>query len=255
MNLIRPAFLTLLLVISLPALSAVDKRYSRSFKDKDSDDNDRIRSEIGLNIPEWGIAIDATFNPQLTNIIPGYHIVTIVLTNRRSEPVMLDARKDKWIIVDNLGKKHRAFNHVKQFNRDIWSKMPRKLKLLLDYPHVVNPGKSTTIDVFLPKSVDLFNFREIVWESAHFNKEFNMFTAYEKSLSIPTNPREFDTPKKTITEEELLKREERLQQQQQQQDKYQETLITPEDANPNVDEIIESGKNPPATVEGFIRIK
>lgn len=146
--------------------------------------DDVIRSESGLNIPDWGIAIDSSYDPRLTDLIPGYHIVNIVLTNRRDSPIYLNAAKDKWIVVDSLGKKHSAENHVKEIDKTLWEKMPAELKKKLDYPHVIKPGNYTTIDVFLPKDVDLFNFREVVWKSEHFDKEFNVFTNYEKKLQL-----------------------------------------------------------------------
>lgn len=168
---------------------------SRGFKNKTKKEN-IIRSEIGLNIPQWGIAIDAVFDPRLDDIIPDYHIVNLVLTNRRGEAIVFDVMRDKWVITDNAGKKHIAHNHVRHFNKKLWSELPEKLKNMIDYPNKVNPGKSITIDVFLPKSVDLFNFREVLWKSAFLNKEFNIFTSYENSLSIQEKGgKEFDLPK------------------------------------------------------------
>lgn len=157
---------------------------------------DIIRSEIGLNIPQWGLAIDAIFDPRLDDIVPGYHIVNLVLTNRRGEAILFDVTRDRWIVTDNTGKKHTAQNHVKYFDKKMWDEFPEKLKGMLDYPSKVNPGKSITIDVFLPKSVDLFNFKEVVWKSASLGKEFNIFTSYEDSLSInDKGGNEFELPK------------------------------------------------------------
>jgi len=253
-------FFTICLVIllSLPSIAetAVSKRNNKSFKNKKDKNSRVIRSEAGLKIPDWGIAIDATFNPQLDSIIPDYHILNIVLTNQRGQPISLKAKDDKWIIVDSMGKRHTAYNHITQFDKELWNKLPRKLQLLLDYPHAVSSGKSTKIDVFLPKSVDLFNFREIIWKSSHFNKEFNVFTTYEKDLSIP-NLKEFDTPKtNTVSEQEILQKIK----EHEQKDNFHEDVVSPSTTNPQPTEITTSNTNntstrPSPTLDGFIRIK
>ncbi|HLD43882.1 MAG TPA: hypothetical protein VJC18_00485 [bacterium] len=217
-----------------------------------------IRSEAGLNIQEWGIAIDAIFDPRLDDLIPGYHVVNLVLTNRRGEPIELNTKQDKWYIVDSLGKKHTAYNHVKQFKDALWPKLPQKMRDMLEYPHIVNAGKSTNIDVFLPKSVDLFHFREVIWKSAHFNKEFNILTNYEKELSIDQK-KEFDLPKKITAEEELLMEENRGQLNPEAASQVSTPPNTPENSQPQALELNEQGTSntstPQASVEGFIRVK
>ena len=118
-----------------------------------------IRSEAGLNIKDWGIAIDALYDARLDDLIPGYRIINIVLTNRSAEDIQLSTNKDKWYILDNMGKKHTAYNHVKDFSEKIWVELPGKMQDMLDYPHTVSPGKSTNIDLFFPKEIDLYHFR------------------------------------------------------------------------------------------------
>ena len=66
---------------------------------------------------------------------------------------------------------------------------------MIDYPHQVGVGKSVSIDVFVPVSVDLFHFKEVAWKSYHFNKEFSVFTNFEDSLSLP-NKKELVIPSK-----------------------------------------------------------
>lgn len=150
-----------------------------------------ISSEIGLNIPEWGISIDAIFNPELDDLIPGYHILNIVLTNRRAERIDLNASLDKWMITDHKGRKHTASNHVANFDKKLWEQLPPKLQKLLDYPPSVNAGKSVKIDVFISKSVPLYDFKELSWHSRFFDRTFNVYTSYEDKIVTP-NEKEFD---------------------------------------------------------------
>ena len=152
-----------------------------------------VTSEVGLNIPEFGVAIDTVYNRELTNLIPGLHIINVVVSNRREEPIEFDIKKDKWTVVDSKGKKHKLFNHVSDFDQNLFEKLPEKLKRKLSYPARVSPSKSITIDLFLSSKVDLLNFKEVTWKSEHFDKEFNLFTTYEDDLQM--NPKEFDTPK------------------------------------------------------------
>lgn len=192
-------FLSLMLMSSF-VLAAVAKRYRQDATDpsnKTYNQKKVVTSEVGLNIPEFGVAIDTVYNRELTNLIPGLHIINVVVSNKREEPIEFDVSKDKWIIVDSSGKKHKAYNHVSDFSQKTWEALPAKLKHKLSYPARVSPSKSINIDIYLPSKVDLLNFKEVVWKSAHFDKEFNLFTTYEDDIQI--NSKEFDTPKNSTT--------------------------------------------------------
>lgn len=155
-----------------------------------------VTSEAGLNIPDMGVAIDAVYDERLDNLIKGYKILNIVVSNRGSKEIYLDVSDDKWKIVDSFDKKHTAYNHVRQFDSKLWDVLPNNFKKKIDYPQVIKPGKTTTVDVFFPASVQLTNFREIIWKSKHFDKEFNIFSNYEKILDVGGNDeKSFDTPK------------------------------------------------------------
>lgn len=198
-------FKTAILVTALVAFAFSHAVLARTTgpdeKDKDTPpkgskakSSEPVSSEAGLNIPEWGVAIDAVYDKRLDNLIHGYHLLNIVLTNRGDKDITLDVIKDKWRIVDSFGKKHTAYNHIKLFNSKLWDKLPDDFKDKVDYPQVVRPGKSTTVDVYLPISVSLSNFKEIIWKSYHFDKEFNIFTNYEKILDVSAEGNAFDTP-------------------------------------------------------------
>lgn len=215
----------------LVSLSSFAKEAGKEFstnKGKKAKKESIVTSEAGLNIPEWGIAIDAIYDARLTNLVPGYQILNIVLTNRSAGTINLDVRGDKWAITDRAGHKYSAYNHVKNFDEKLWATLPPELQQKLDYPNAVRSNKSITIDVFFPKMVDLNNFHEITWKSAHFNKEFNVFTNYENDLSIGEN-KEFDIPKATrpqpFKDDDYLKtRDEILNPQTSAQDSQSDTI-------------------------------
>lgn len=174
----------------------------------------RIQGEVGLNIPEWGVAIDAIYDKQLDDLIPGYKLLNVVLTNRSQEgTIYLDPKKDKWVIRDNVGKVHRAINHLRFINNDLWTRLPVELKNRLEYPNGVRSGKTTKIDLFFPVSVELNNYRELTWRSSHFKKKFVIINTVEKNLDIikeesipPRNTQSYRQSLEKYEVEEIKKR-------------------------------------------------
>lgn len=207
---------TLCLVpVMSPAASGKDGR-DKKFKSRHEIKKSETTIEAGLKLPQWSIAIDASYDARLDDLIPGYRIVHVVLSNSREDAILLDPAKDRWMITDNAGRHHTAINHVKKIDRKLWEEMKPDLKKKLDYPTSVKPHHLTTIDLFFSKSVDLFQFREISWHSSHFNKTFDIYTAYEKELSVdpddkqqplyePSHFKNYDPQDYNKTRPEILK--------------------------------------------------
>lgn len=197
-----------LMALQSDAFAADSSKITRRSRGKTAE-ADIVTSEAGLNIPDWGLSIDAFYDPRLTDLIPGYHIVNIVVTNRRNAPIQFNPSRDKWIIIDKEGRKHTAKNHVEQFNSKLWTRLPDILKSKLDYPQTVDPGHFTTIDVFVPKNADLLNFKEVSWKSHFLAKEFNVFTSYEGELSVAPDDKQQRLPEtnrgQPYTDEDYLK--------------------------------------------------
>ena len=164
----------------------------------------KITSEVGLNIPAWGVAVDAVYDKRLDNLIPGYKIMNVVLSNRGATTIYLDSSRDKWVIVDSLNHKHTAINYLRQENEKLWNRLPDGLKAQLEYPQAVRVGNSTKIDLFFPVHTELANFRGINWTSSHFKKEFTILTDMEKGSD--TNPNEEPLPKQTPSQVQSLEK-------------------------------------------------
>lgn len=180
MNLvIMKRFVLILVTISLATPGVVIAKEKKS---------EKITSEAGLNIPSWGIAIDAIYDSRLDNLVPGYKIINIIVTNKSANIIYFDPKKDKWHVSDNLGKTKIAINHLRFEDEKLWANLPPGLKSQLEYPQAVRIGHSVKIDLFFPASYDLAGFREISWKSDHFKKEFNILTSMEKPLEW--NPKE-----------------------------------------------------------------
>lgn len=239
------AFLTLFIFLGCicSATAGVSKERMKNIatkqKNKPAENvkSDVISSEVGLKIPEYGIAIDAVFNPELTDIIPGYHILNVVLSNHRADTVGLNRKTDRWVIIDRNGKKHTANNHVTDFNDKLWNELPEELQQLIDYPTMISPGKSVTIDVFVSKDIELTNFKEVRWRSQHFAKEFNLFTNYEQKISLGSEKtKEFPIPKNSVDVENLPMQDRTTEQ--------QENFINSKYSNhPDIGDVMDSHKN------------
>lgn len=189
--------LTLLFFFTLVSCASVSSgaRTGSSSKNASVPKSNKVRSEAGLNIPAWGVAIDAVYDKRLDNLIPGYKMMNVVLTNRSPSTIYLDPRRDKWIIRDSVGKSHSAINHLRFTDEKIWLALPVGLKDQLEYPHAVRTGNSTKIDLFFPAGTELAGFREISWRSDHFKQVFDVYTAMEKNLDW--DPKSEKTPTET----------------------------------------------------------
>lgn len=146
--------------------------------------NDAVQSELGLNIPKWGIAVDAVYDPRLDGLVPGYKILNVVLSNRTQKSIYLDLKKDRWVLLDNIGNPNKAINHLRVLNPKLWNSLPEGLRDKLEYPQLVRVGTSARIDLFFPNTVELKNFRIINWKSAHFNENFQLINTIEKKLDV-----------------------------------------------------------------------
>lgn len=163
----------------------------------------KIQSEAGLNIPAWGVAVDAVYDNRLDGLVPGYKIVNVVLTNRSPNTINLDPGKDKWRVKDNIGKEHTAINHLKMESEALWNRLPQGLRDKLEYPSTVRSGYSSKIDLFFPASVDLANFKEIAWMSFHFKKQFDIHTNFDKSDSLANSE---PIPNDSISYDEAIRK-------------------------------------------------
>ena len=148
-----------------------------------------VQSEAGLNIPDIGVAIDAVYEKKLDNLIPGYKLLLVVVTNKTTKSVYFDPKKDRWAIRDHLNHLHKGSNHPRLINKKIWENLPLGLKNDLKYPQVVHEGHTAKIDLLFPASVNLENFRMLIWKSIFFKKEFHLQTEIESE-----NNNEMATP-------------------------------------------------------------
>lgn len=138
-----------------------------------------------LNVPNWGITIDATYDKKLDEVVPGYKILTVAITNRSVDMIKLDPNGDQWTIEDAWGRKQKAVVSLRIKDPRVWDILPPKVKDLVDYPAGVQMGYSQTFDLFFPTSVELEGFRSIAFYSAVLKENFDAVASSSLERAVP----------------------------------------------------------------------
>lgn len=172
--------LILIILLGFSTIQCAHKNRSESSKKSGK----RMLGDAGLTMPPYGVAVDGVYDGRLDRLIPGYKILNVVVSNRGQNPILMDPRKDRWIITDHLGQKYKAINHLKLHDPHLWSRLPRGLQEEIDYPQIVRPGNTTRVDLMVPASMDLLNFKQLEWKSSFYKKWFVINMAQEKALDI-----------------------------------------------------------------------
>src|SRR5262245_18095724 len=123
-----------------------------------------------LNLPNWGVVIDASYDRKLDGVVPGYRIMTIALTNRSVDMMKLDPVSDQWVIEDAWGRKQKAVVSLRVRDGRTWTQLHPRVQDLLEHPAGVQMGYTQTFDIFFPEHVDLERFRSISFYSAVLNQ-------------------------------------------------------------------------------------
>lgn len=132
----------------------------------------KVEAPAGKFIPGYGFSIDARYDPRFDNLVPGYKLLTVVIRNTSLQVIQTDRKKDRWVVIDREGKKHRGIVNLKARDRDLWIDLPEKLKGLIDYPDDIPISYTATFDLLFPLTVPLKGFREVVFKNATWDQEF-----------------------------------------------------------------------------------
>lgn len=120
----------------------------------------------GTVAPALGVGFDVNYDSSLDGVIPGYKVLTVAYTNNSMNIIQTDPTNDKWYVIDRAGKKRLAVTNLRVKDPDAWSGLPRKLKMLLEYPLLIPIGGTKTIDLLFPIKVNLGEYRAILYQSA-----------------------------------------------------------------------------------------
>jgi hypothetical protein len=88
--------------------------------------------------------------------------------------IQLDPLKDTWYVENRRGKKIRAITNLRNKDPDVWSGLPKRLKVLIEYPLLIPIGSTQTIDLMFKNNSNLNEFRAVVFKPSRANREFRI---------------------------------------------------------------------------------
>ena len=133
----------------------------------------------GTLSPTTGVGFDVNYDPRLDNVIPGYKVVTVAYTNNSMNILQMSPEKDSWWIEDRMGKKIKAVIDLRANDPDVWAGLQKKLKVLLEYPLLIRIGKTETIDLLFKSSINLSEFKSVIFKSKGAQQAFKIIPREE----------------------------------------------------------------------------
>lgn len=124
----------------------------------------------GTSSPAMNMGFEVSYDARLDNLVPGYKILTVAITNNSLEYLQMDSLADRWWVVDRNKSKQNAILMLRNVNPTVWGKLPLRLRQMLEYPLLVRIADSATVDLLFPMTVHLSEFREVVFRSANRQK-------------------------------------------------------------------------------------
>lgn len=122
----------------------------------------KIRAEGGVPVPQLGVVIDASYDPRLDTLVPGYKVINVALFNQSLNIVYLNPEKDLWKIkLDGNKRSYPAMHDLRQQAPQTWAALPERVKTAIAYPLVLAVGAQQIIDIFVPEDLDLTKFTEL----------------------------------------------------------------------------------------------
>ena len=161
-----------LLIVTLVFSACVPSRSASSRRKM------KIEGYAGRMLPSQAMSIDVNYDPRLDNLIVGYKLLPAIIKNMSLRNVVMDLKKDKWVIVGEKGHKYAAINSLKLKDPALWRELPEKMRSLIDYPEIIPINYSVTFDLILPKSAKLEYFKEIRYYNAATQQEFVLEKEY-----------------------------------------------------------------------------
>jgi hypothetical protein len=143
----------LTILILLVAFSAEAKKKNKN----------ALEVPAGSNVPNLGMAFDASYDGSTDGIIPGYKILSVAMTNNSINIIQLNLDSDKWQVVDIKKRKHKAIIDIKTEDPDTFLALQPKLRKLIEYPPIIQVGETKVIDLLVKNSVKLDGFRSVLY--------------------------------------------------------------------------------------------
>lgn len=133
-----------------------------------------VKVPAGSNIPSMGLALDASYDSSLDNLVPGYKILTTAITNNSINILQLNPAEDEWILVDGRGSTHKAVKNLRTEDNATYVKLSAKLRTLLEYPLIIQVSETKNVDLLFKDSVKIDGFRSVKFVSSTFRQTFEI---------------------------------------------------------------------------------
>lgn len=128
----------------------------------------------GTVAPALGVGFDVHYDPNLDDIIPGYKILTVAYTNNSMNIIQTDSSEDRWIVENRRGKKIKAITNLRNKDPDTWAGLPKKLKVLIEYPLLIPIGSTQTVDLLFKNKENLSEFKSVLYEPGGGGRKFKI---------------------------------------------------------------------------------
>jgi len=135
----------------------------------------KVQVNGGVPVPGYGLVIDASYDPRLDNLVPGYKLINVVIANSSFNIISLDPQKDKWSIkVDGKSSSIKALHNLRSQDPKAWSALPPRAKDVVGYPLMLPIGARDVIDLFVPDNLDLEKFTTVEIFLKSMNTKFEV---------------------------------------------------------------------------------
>lgn len=152
----------ILLIALIPACSG---QQSSKGSAKGNSEFQELYVPSGTSSPAISIGFEVAYDPRLDNLVPGYKILTMAISNNSLEYLQTDPLADRWWVVDRNKSKHKAILMLRDVDPDAWAKLAPRLRQMLEYPLLVRIADTSTVDLLFPANVNLAEFREVIFRS------------------------------------------------------------------------------------------
>lgn len=129
----------------------------------------------GTQVPALALAFDLSYDPATDQVVPGYRILTVGITNGSLNVLQLEPMADRWFVQDRQGRRHAAVLSLRHADPDAWTGLAPRLKRLIEYPLMIGVGETRAVDLLFPDKVVLRDFQGVRFESIGLDKIIHIF--------------------------------------------------------------------------------
>lgn len=134
-----------------------------------------VKAVGGTIIPSSGLSIDASYDPEFDNFVPGYKMLNVAIINDSFNIVEMRPEKDQWWITTKKGdKKFRVIANLRGEDPSAWNALSDKARNLVAYPLLLAIGARQVVDVFVPDKIPIEDFKDVVIYIDSLNTTFDV---------------------------------------------------------------------------------